>query len=86
LRTAGATNVLLVTLLVPVSAILLGSLVLGETLELRHAAGLVLVALGLAVIDGRLLQYLRQLFARSQERCDASGLTSPPMLKDTQNL
>ena len=86
LRSAGATNVMLVTLLVPVSAILLGSLVLGEKLELRQAAGLVLVALGLAVIDGRLLQYLRQVFARSQERCDASGLTSSPMLKDTQNL
>jgi drug/metabolite transporter (DMT)-like permease len=84
LRSAGATNVMLVTLLVPVSAILLGSLVLGETLEPRHAAGLVLVALGLAVIDGRLLQYLRTLSARSQERRDASGLTSPPMLKDTK--
>jgi drug/metabolite transporter (DMT)-like permease len=32
LATVGATNVLLVTLLVPVSAILLGALVLGETL------------------------------------------------------
>ncbi|WP_321284791.1 EamA family transporter [uncultured Vibrio sp.] len=36
LELAGATNVLLVTLLVPVSAVLLGSLFLNESLEMIH--------------------------------------------------
>nr|WP_309486181.1 DMT family transporter [Ancylobacter mangrovi] len=49
----GATNISLVTLLVPVSAILLGALFLGEALEPREVAGFGLIALGLAAIDGR---------------------------------
>jgi drug/metabolite transporter (DMT)-like permease len=52
---AGATNAMLVTLLVPPVAILLGSLFLGETLAPQDFAGLALIALGLAAIDGRLL-------------------------------
>lgn len=54
LASAGATNLLLVTLLIPVSAIVLGSLVLGETLELVHFVGMALIAIGLSAIDGRL--------------------------------
>jgi drug/metabolite transporter (DMT)-like permease len=56
LEVAGATNLLLVTLLMPVSAILLGSLILGETLEIAHFVGMALIALGLSAIDGRLWQ------------------------------
>jgi drug/metabolite transporter (DMT)-like permease len=52
---AGATNASLVTLIVPVSAILLGALFLGERLELFEVAGMVLIAIGLLVIDGRVL-------------------------------
>jgi drug/metabolite transporter (DMT)-like permease len=55
LATAGATNLLLVTFLIPVSAILLGALVLGERLDPRHFVGMGLIGLGLAAIDGRLL-------------------------------
>lgn len=54
LSTAGATNLALVTFLVPVSAILLGTLILGEVLLPRHIAGMALIALGLSAIDGRL--------------------------------
>lgn len=53
LATAGATNLLLVTLLIPVGAILLGVSFLGEVLLSRHVAGMGLIALGLAAIDGR---------------------------------
>jgi drug/metabolite transporter (DMT)-like permease len=53
---AGATNALLVTLLVPPVAIFFGSLVLHEVIEPRDFAGLALIALGLAAIDGRLLR------------------------------
>jgi len=57
---AGATNALLVTLLVPPTAILLGGLFLGEQLAARDFLGLALIALGLAAIDGRLLSGLRR--------------------------
>jgi drug/metabolite transporter (DMT)-like permease len=60
LETAGATNALLVTFLIPVIAILLGALVLGEALEARHYAGMALIALGLAAIDGRLFAKRRK--------------------------
>ncbi len=53
LATAGASNTSLVTLLIPVSAIVLGTIFLGETLELRHIAGMAMIGLGLAAIDGR---------------------------------
>jgi len=53
LATAGATNLLLVTFLIPVSAILLGTLFLGEVLLPRHFAGMALIGAGLAAIDGR---------------------------------
>jgi drug/metabolite transporter (DMT)-like permease len=53
LARAGATNVALVTFLIPVSAILLGMLLLGEQLAARHIVGMIAIALGLAAIDGR---------------------------------
>ncbi|WAC29491.1 DMT family transporter [Ancylobacter sp. SL191] len=55
----GATNISLVTFLVPVSAILLGALVLGEALEPREFAGFAIIALGLAAIDGRPWRWMR---------------------------
>ena len=59
LAAAGATVLLLVTFLIPVPAILLGALVLGERLEPRHYAGMALIGLGLAIIDGRIAALLR---------------------------
>ena len=53
LATAGATNLLLVTFLIPVSAILLAVLVLGEALLPKHLVGMALIGIGLAAIDGR---------------------------------
>jgi drug/metabolite transporter (DMT)-like permease len=56
IASAGATNAVLVTFLVPVTAILLGVLILGEVLALRHLLGMALIGAGLAAIDGRLLK------------------------------
>ncbi len=56
LASSGATNLLLVTFLIPVSAIVLGSLVLGERLAAKHFLGMSLIGAGLAAIDGRLLR------------------------------
>ncbi len=59
LASAGATNLLLVTFLIPVSAIMLGALVLGERLDPRHDLGMALIGCGLIAIDGRLLKQVR---------------------------
>ncbi|KXF82324.1 DMT family transporter [Enterovibrio coralii] len=64
LEVAGATNVLLVTLLVPVSAVFLGTVFLGESLGLIHLIGMLLIALGLSAIDGRLWQRLKPQSAK----------------------
>jgi len=56
---AGATNAMLVTLLVPVTALILGTLVLGEQLAARHFVGMAVIGFGLLLIDGRLLRRLR---------------------------
>ena len=66
LSTAGATNVLLVTLLVPVSAILLGTVLLGEQLELKHVIGMGMISIGLLSIDGRVFLLIRERFCIQQ--------------------
>lgn len=60
LAAAGATNLLLVTFLIPVTAIVLGAVLLDETLEAKHFAGMALIGLGLAAIDGRPLAAVRR--------------------------
>jgi drug/metabolite transporter (DMT)-like permease len=60
LATAGATNLLLVTFLIPVSAILLGILFLHETLLPKHILGIMMIGVGLAAIDGRPQRLLRR--------------------------
>eukprot|EP01037_Dinobryon_pediforme_P012686 gene12686-12781_t len=56
LAAAGATNVQLVTFLVPVSALFLGWLFLGEQLAANAILGMVIIGLGLLCIDGRWLR------------------------------
>lgn len=73
LATAGATNLLLVTFLIPASAILLGILVLGETLQPKHMAGLALIALGLTAIDGRPWQAVKQVAVRRAAAVGGGG-------------
>jgi drug/metabolite transporter (DMT)-like permease len=55
LATAGATNLLLVTLLMPVGAVWLGMGILGEQLHAGEVVGMALIGIGLLAIDGRLL-------------------------------
>lgn len=55
---AGATNVSLVTLLVPPSAILLGAVFLGERLAANAFIGMAMIAMGLVILDGRFQQFL----------------------------
>jgi drug/metabolite transporter (DMT)-like permease len=59
LASAGATNMSLVTFIVPVSAISLGALFLGERLGPTAFAGMGILFVGLAIIDGRAARMLR---------------------------
>jgi len=54
LAVAGATNLMLVTFLLPISALLLGAFFLGESITLPAIGGMVLIGMGLIAIDGRL--------------------------------
>ncbi len=65
LATAGATNLLLVAFLIPVSAMLLGIPILGESVRLEDIAGMLLIFLGLAAMDGRPLKLLRRAVTRA---------------------
>ena len=56
LSTAGPTNLLLVTFLIPLSAILFGAMFLEEQLEWNAFVGMGLICTGLIAIDGRLLE------------------------------
>lgn len=58
---SGASNVMLVTLLVPVSAILLGYFILDERIEAREIVGALVIGSALLVMDGRVFR----LFSRS---------------------
>ena len=62
LATAGATNLMLVTFLIPVSAIILGAAFLGEHLQANHFIGMAVIGIGLGAIDGRILKLLPRLW------------------------
>lgn len=56
----GATNISLNTFITPISAILLGVLVLHERFELTHIVGIIVIFFGLVFIDGRLVKGWRK--------------------------
>ncbi|RDV05350.1 DMT family transporter [Undibacter mobilis] len=64
LNRSGAVNVVLVTLLIPVTAILLGVWILNEPLSANEVAGALIIAASLIVIDGRAFAWLRQRYRR----------------------
>lgn len=56
LASAGATNALLVTFLIPVSAVVLGGAFLGEVLGMTDGIGMALILAGLLAVDGRIFR------------------------------
>lgn len=60
LALAGATNLSLVTFLVPITSIILGAAFLDEVLRREHFYGMALIGIGLALIDGRILRLLQK--------------------------
>ena len=63
LNRSGAVNVVLVTLLIPVTAILLGVWILNEPLSANEVIGALVIAASLIVIDGRAFAWLRERMA-----------------------
>jgi drug/metabolite transporter (DMT)-like permease len=63
LRRSGSSNVMLVTLLIPVTALLLGYLVLGESISGREITGAIVIGSALLLIDGRVLALVRRPLA-----------------------
>jgi drug/metabolite transporter (DMT)-like permease len=63
LRRSGSSNVMLVTLLIPVTALLLGYLVLGESISRREIVGAIVIGSALLLIDGRILDLVRRPLA-----------------------
>ena len=64
LSVSGPTNVMLVTLLIPVSAVVLGVAFLNETLLAQHIAGAAVIGSALLIFDGRPVAWLRGLSAK----------------------
>lgn len=64
LQSSGANNISLVTILIPVSAVLLGTLILGEQLSRYEYIGMLFISLGLLIIDGRAYRKLISYYQR----------------------
>jgi drug/metabolite transporter (DMT)-like permease len=79
LATAGATNLLLVTFLLPISTLILGTLALGEAVVPAQLLGMALIGLGLVAIDGRLPRLARE---RIRPRLGRTSGTRPPIEDD----
>jgi drug/metabolite transporter (DMT)-like permease len=75
LSTAGVTNLLLVTFLIPVSALFLDMTFLSESLDLRHFIGMLFIGLGLAAIGGRPWALIRLWMQRRNDRQQRPKIT-----------
>jgi drug/metabolite transporter (DMT)-like permease len=64
LAAVGATNVLLVTFSIPISALVLGVSVLGESIKSVDLFGMGFIFVGLLIIDGRASKLFRRPFAQ----------------------
>lgn len=58
LSVAGASNVMLVTLLIPITALILGNVFLGEPINSTDIIGALIIGSGLLFIDGRIIRRL----------------------------
>jgi drug/metabolite transporter (DMT)-like permease len=56
----GATNISLNTFITPISAIILGVIILHERFEAAHIIGIAVIFLALVFMDGRLVKWMRR--------------------------
>ena len=61
LASAGAINLMLVTLLIPISGCLMGAVFLQERLSPANLVGMLIILSGLIIVDGRAQKFLRRL-------------------------
>ena len=54
---AGASNVMLVTLLIPITALLLGNVFLDEPIQIKEIIGALIIGIGLLFLDGRVINW-----------------------------
>ena len=54
---AGASNVMLVTLLIPITALLLGNVFLDEPIQIKEIIGALVIGIGLLFMDGRVINW-----------------------------
>lgn len=77
LKMAGAVNLLLVTLLIPISATLLGVTLLDEGVNASEILGMAIIGMGLLVVDGRILgcflRGIRQFKRRETSSTNGDG-------------
>jgi drug/metabolite transporter (DMT)-like permease len=59
LETTGAGNLLICTIIVPASALILNYVVLGEQILSKEIFGIIIISIGLIILDGRILNYLK---------------------------
>ena len=76
LARGGATNISLVTLLIPISAVSLGAVFLGERLDASHFAGMALILIGLVSLDGRAWRALKRVARPAARRRKATVCAS----------
>ena len=62
LETNGAGNLLICTIIIPPSSILLNAFFINETIKIYELIGLIIITLGLIILDGRIINYIKNRF------------------------
>jgi len=62
LETNGAGNLLICTIIIPPSSILLNAFFINEIIKIHELIGLIIITLGLIILDGRIINYIKNRF------------------------
>ena len=62
LETNGAGNLLICTIIIPPSSILLNAFFINEIIKIYELIGLIIITLGLIILDGRIINYIKKRF------------------------
>ena len=62
LETNGAGNLLICTIIIPPSSILLNAFFINEIIKIYELIGLIIITLGLIILDGRIINYIKNKF------------------------
>ena len=62
LETNGAGNLLICTIIIPPSSILLNAFFINEIIKIYELIGLIIITLGLIILDGRIINFIKNKF------------------------